>query len=604
MGIEFRTVGTLDVRFVVEGYQRGFRWGRGETWRLLDDVYDHAQHRDPHAAAGDYCLQPLVVAARGEAFEVIDGQQRLTTLFLLFESLRDLAGVGTGSPFTIRYTTPRNGGAEWLALPTEPREPRDADEFHVQEAARTIGEWLREKGDTELQRCTVASELRRCLDESVKVIWYLVPDADHESAVATFRRLNAGRILMTNAELVKAELLDAEPTEGSVALPQARDARYRAQLELATEWDRVESELRHPELWGFLTAHAPERFPSRIDLVLNVVAGFDGDGDPFRPYFWFKDQLVHRPAREVWSEITRCFATLRSWYDDPELYHLLGFLVACEVPTQRTRRGVALLRELWKSARSQRKSEFREEVRERVQGALKLRADQLGTVHYRHGADNAPAQRALLLFNVVSSMGAAAPTASTSERRAARPWYRFPFWAYHQEHWTLEHVHAQHAQALTQREQWRAWIEEHARVVASVPDERERAELRALLDVDPATLTLAQFGGLAIAVLGRLGDVSTQGDTGPVHGLGNLALVGGNLNSKLGNSAFAAKRRRVIEAAREGTLVPLCTQRLFLKYYSGDSVHQVHFWGRADQQSYLGAIREALRPFLLPGGAS
>ena len=66
-------------RFLIPLYQRDYAWGRDEITQLLSDL----------SQAGDrtYYLGTLVVMQRGEMLEVVDGQQRLTTLTLLYKQL-------------------------------------------------------------------------------------------------------------------------------------------------------------------------------------------------------------------------------------------------------------------------------------------------------------------------------------------------------------------------------------------------------------------------------------------------------------------------------------------------------------------------------------
>lgn len=62
-------------KYVIPLYQRAYAWADKEINQLIDDVNDNK--RD------NYYIGSLVVYKRTDAFEVIDGQQRLTTLFLL-----------------------------------------------------------------------------------------------------------------------------------------------------------------------------------------------------------------------------------------------------------------------------------------------------------------------------------------------------------------------------------------------------------------------------------------------------------------------------------------------------------------------------------------
>src|SRR3954447_9005794 len=74
--LEPRLVGKISQQFFVPGYQRGYRWGHDEVSRLLNDIWESRNQ--------SYYLQPVVVKAHPSGdWELVDGQQRLTTLFLI-----------------------------------------------------------------------------------------------------------------------------------------------------------------------------------------------------------------------------------------------------------------------------------------------------------------------------------------------------------------------------------------------------------------------------------------------------------------------------------------------------------------------------------------
>lgn len=66
-------------KYIVPLYQRAYAWTQKEIRQLIDDVNDFDEEQ--------YYLGSLIVHKREDAFEVIDGQQRLTTLYLLFTVL-------------------------------------------------------------------------------------------------------------------------------------------------------------------------------------------------------------------------------------------------------------------------------------------------------------------------------------------------------------------------------------------------------------------------------------------------------------------------------------------------------------------------------------
>jgi uncharacterized protein with ParB-like and HNH nuclease domain len=67
----------------IPAYQRGYRWSPLQVTQLLDDVWEFIQVSEGGNRHQFYCLQPLVIKAVPDGvFEVVDGQQRLTTVFI------------------------------------------------------------------------------------------------------------------------------------------------------------------------------------------------------------------------------------------------------------------------------------------------------------------------------------------------------------------------------------------------------------------------------------------------------------------------------------------------------------------------------------------
>lgn len=77
----------VGVRYVIPRYQRAYAWEEKEIEQLIDDICDD---NDPKR---EYYIGSLIVARRkvddGVEYEVIDGQQRLTTIYLLLQCLLD-----------------------------------------------------------------------------------------------------------------------------------------------------------------------------------------------------------------------------------------------------------------------------------------------------------------------------------------------------------------------------------------------------------------------------------------------------------------------------------------------------------------------------------
>lgn len=73
-----------NARYLIPMYQRNYAWGEGEITQLVQDVLDYQCKKTANEERQTYYIGTLVVFARDDgSFEVIDGQQRFTTLSLL-----------------------------------------------------------------------------------------------------------------------------------------------------------------------------------------------------------------------------------------------------------------------------------------------------------------------------------------------------------------------------------------------------------------------------------------------------------------------------------------------------------------------------------------
>lgn len=80
---EENNIFNTDKRFQIPLYQRSFAWEDKQLIQLLEDINDSCV--DPNSK---YYIGTLVVADKGVYYEVVDGQQRLTSLFLLLHCLK------------------------------------------------------------------------------------------------------------------------------------------------------------------------------------------------------------------------------------------------------------------------------------------------------------------------------------------------------------------------------------------------------------------------------------------------------------------------------------------------------------------------------------
>ena len=87
--IKIRTLfSASDSEYIIPIYQRNYAWTKKEIEQLIDDVNDYVSN--DNLKSKNYYIGSLVVYRRDNGLlEVIDGQQRLTTLFILLNVLKN-----------------------------------------------------------------------------------------------------------------------------------------------------------------------------------------------------------------------------------------------------------------------------------------------------------------------------------------------------------------------------------------------------------------------------------------------------------------------------------------------------------------------------------
>ena len=303
--LDTKLVGDIDGKFYVPSYQRGYRWGEAEVTRLLDDIYTTEGKRN-------YCLQPVVVRKNADSYELIDGQQRLTTIYLIYRYMHDESFGFIDEPrFTISYAT-RDKSEEFLKSIDESRKEENIDFWFICNAYESIRKWFSEK-----DKKSTITNVNKYFDETVKIIWYEVGES--ENANELFTRLNIGKIPLTNAELVKALFLSKD---------SGNDINREKQEEIALQWDNIEKELHNDSLWYFLTNAISADYQTRIDLVLDLVADKPADSrDKYYTFFQFDRARYFKPLDDIWRSIQQTFLVLKDWHRNHELYHKIGYLI-------------------------------------------------------------------------------------------------------------------------------------------------------------------------------------------------------------------------------------------------------------------------------------
>ncbi len=622
----------LELKFFIPNYQRGYRWTEQQVKDLLDDIRDFSSA--PHKEYEYYCLQPLVVRTMSQEdkikndinpeetwFEVIDGQQRLTTLYLILTSFKDaIETLDLPSElFEIRYQrkTGEFDGSLFLENITELNavDNSQIDYYHMSAAYFTIKSWIKKNTSKESRKKVNKGEfcnalLKYQLDDdpnnprdkanNVRFIWYESVDED---PIKVFTRLNIGKISLTNAELIKALFLNRSNFNSG-------DDQYLElkQMEIANEWDTIEYTLQNDEFWLFLNQRNYDR-PTRIDFLFDLIfehnslnldpdsiGSFGSDAYSTFRYFYEYFSTGRSSIKDCWEEVKKPFRTFQEWFNNSEQFHYVGFLVDCDTSIS------DLLRE-WEQQTE--KQGFIQILKSRIKE--KIAACPSLEFQYKDDGSNKGKCKPILLFHNIQTVINQNLSQIRNEKYNGAAFFRFPFHLYKSEGWDVEHINSNTSNPESDVDTQKEWllnvylsadtdVQEHIRKACESKDNDEISACYA------QTKKIFPFQN----------DWSVE----EKNRIGNYTLLDSSTNRSYGNAIFSAKRRIIIgkdkgqsisvpkfsrdgqlitdvDKAAESSFVPPCTKQVFLKYYSAATGNN-NYWTKEDAAAYLKDIADCI----------
>lgn len=601
--------------FVIPSFQRGYRWEEKQVIDLLEDIKQFANDSD--VDSDSYFLQPVVVKAcrykESDAYEVLDGQQRLTTMLLV---LKEMLGGNMTPKDTTRYS-PLLYDIAYINRPQlnfdAPNAADNIDSYYLSEAKYVIKKWCETNEDlTDIIRCLFYSSAKR----QVKIIWYAISENSEDLvSINIFNRLNKGKISLTSSELIKALfIMDYDLHAEGDKLPAEQ---------LSMEWNEMERKFQDDNFWYFISDdnHGAQ---TRIDVLFDFVTCRDEEKDTDYSYREFqklydfcREQEHHKTnetfesnwaqkdihtMQEAWKKVRNTFDRLVAWYEDNMFYHYVGYLVAIGfTPLQ-----IYNHLENEKRVRKELKPDYewtvddtmvslRKKMMERFKQDNKfIKKDAIDEFEYK--SEYVP--RILLLFNVECC------------RKGQN--VRFAFDKYKKENWDVEHVDSQNDATLQEYDDRMRWLKNVDFVLGMEHSDRSKelrkkcqdliAEFTARLkvNVDVYRDFYLEINRFYSAEPGE-NDLEVDLTTKKKDYLSNLTLLDSATNREYKDAPFAYKRYCIIKYDRMGDrFIPLCTRNLFLKYYTDSDKDSSYLdnmrWSSADRKGYMNAMHEAVDP--------
>ena len=581
--------------YFIPDYQRGYRWGEREVTQLLSDLYEF-MNQYPNQQ-DFYCLQPLVVVERKAeslvslpehvkeegtvVYEVVDGQQRLTTIFLLIHYFNEqYRGKSKLTTPQLHFET-REGSAaalEGVQIGTNGAAvfgnsgcqlTQSIDFWHIQHAYEYIHHWCVNNLATELQ-----GRFQDFVLDRTKVIWYAV-DASQD-IIKVFERNNVGKIALTDAELIKAQMLQRNRQGDINAL--------RQQLEIAREWDEMENALRQESLWTFL--YGGEVAPvNRIEKLFALVLKQRGftEGRIFdRVEAYMKKQKEESTPDpnlvQLWSNIKELFFVFTDWYKDHSFYHYIGLLTSMGVSIE----------SIWDKAKNNplmTKDSFLKELKgiigarisktfnyDEEKGFLVPSLEDAKDSYQKRGA----VKELILLYNVQLCLR---PDCSE----------RLPFNLYHSSGWDLEHIDSQTESDINSLKEQKEWLSD---ALPFVNNTGLKTRIESYLgEKEVNEFEFADLREQVQKILGEEEDKYSQS-------IGNLCLLDAKTNRSYQNALYPVKRAKIVKREAEGQYIFPGTRIAFMKFFAGAETERITVWSHNDKVAFEKHIYTTVKDFL------
>jgi hypothetical protein len=566
-----------DKTFIIPSYQRGYRWSRLQIMDLLEDIREYDEATD----GSFYCLQPLVVKKKEDKWNIIDGQQRLTTIYLILKELNEplfkleyerekyldtLESISDAEKrITINQTKDeldKEINSRWETFISKDKTKDKIELYYLFQAKLIIFSWIESKTETE------KNSFKKKLLENTKLIWYDIGEAEEHRL---FENLNSGKIELTNAELIKALFLN---NTGH----QSNDKEIK-QSRIADKFDQIERALREDDFWYFLAGNK-EKSSSCINLLFDLMLDTDEKTndypkhEQFRTFFYFKDKILYnnkkhlsdidsyKQAKKEWENVQKVFNTLEGWYKDSTTYNLVGYLRALKKPIE-----LSKIYGIYK--KSTEKSAYINELKTRCKASINF--DNNKYLNLLFDRNKPEIRNLLLLLNIAALL-------QKPDEKA-----RFSFTSFHKYNWDVEHISPQNPK--NDQEMLKA-----LKKIAKLPDDlislKDYLEKEERTDDDKTEIEMIKEKYFA----------SADSKTNNVMELYNLTLLSEHDNRGIGNKFFFEKRAQLKEYFQNGSFIPPCSMNVFVKFYT-DNPEQLLFWDEKDREAYNKAIEEAINNF-------
>lgn len=330
-------------QFIVPSYQRGYKWNKENVFKLLDDLksFEKSNGDKPNSF---YCIQNITIVPLDDksGWNVVDGQQRLTTIFILLSYLRKFCQDDNldffSKPDCLKYNVREETG-KFLkdsvftgnVWDTEiiPDTASLKDKWYILDVAKGIKDWFDIDGNS-LHTKTVTDRLKLIVNNM---------ESHTVSEEEIFAGLNGGKVDLDGADLVRAVLITRSAKEKYYGSSAEKVKEFR--MRIALELDEMNLWWAQKEQKTFFEQFLPENklkvsnfkhasYPIGLLYKLYFLL-YSNTEENFGIEFFENGRNFNSKSDddhwELYETLIHLHHTLQMWFTDSLLYHWIGYII-------------------------------------------------------------------------------------------------------------------------------------------------------------------------------------------------------------------------------------------------------------------------------------
>lgn len=570
------------MNYNIPEYQRGYKWRIEQVLKLLKDI--DGFNIDENNKDKFYCLQNITIVKKNDYYDVIDGQQRLTTLFIILSYLQkyykdEEIQLKNKLKYSIRKESEdflykyifesdinyiKEKDSKYFYNENFDNKFDSQDVFHFALAKYIIIKFLEEKTDEE------KIEFYKKLLENVIIIVNEVKSGNEENI---FRNLNSNKVPLAEQDFIRAIFITRCKEDNKTEKISEKRLRIGYDIDNMNIWWSKSSVYKY-----FNRFSKSYKGDNSISLLYNLFFqcfNFKIDNKKYKSLFDYLDNN-NKEVNYTLKDILRFHNTMVDWYKDYEIYHLLGFISI----TKQNK-----ITDIWnKWEENISRDAFIKELKNMIKLDLDIEnrlEEYTNTQTICYTNNEIPLVKLLVLMDIIKIL-----------KNGEKNFVRLPVEYFSRYNEDIEHIFSKTPNKETTIKEAKENIENIIKLVKENKNtELNKFKNKIIKNEDTENLNdigfLEDYKQLILSI--------------PIiNSIGNLVLLNSSVNRGYGNSEYEIKRNEIVslyESNNKYKYIRTHTWTIFTKSFYSNESKNLNDWTIKDIETTAKYIRDSIEDF-------